>query len=85
MLRISTISSTRARMCAAKEKYIICIIQGIPYYYRQFGYEYAIPFENHINAQLRAWYPDVWCTDNWQAALIEVLFPKIYGWLNENY
>jgi len=28
-------------------------IQGIPYFYRQFGYEYAIPLETHWNVELR--------------------------------
>jgi predicted N-acetyltransferase YhbS len=32
-------------------KYDISIIQGIPYFYRQFGYEYAIPLERHCNIE----------------------------------
>ena len=28
---------------AAEQKYDLCVIEGIPYFYRQFGYEYAIP------------------------------------------
>ncbi|MBU0491902.1 MAG: GNAT family N-acetyltransferase [Chloroflexi bacterium] len=30
----------------------LSIIQGIPYYYRQFGYEYAVPLENHVRLEL---------------------------------
>lgn len=28
-------------------------IQGVPYFYRQFGYEYAMPLEAHWNVELR--------------------------------
>lgn len=30
----------------------LSIIQGIPYYYRQFGYEYALPLENDVRLEL---------------------------------
>ncbi len=29
----------------------LSIIQGIPYYYRQFGYEYALPLENDVRLE----------------------------------
>jgi hypothetical protein len=32
-------------------------IQGIPYYYRQFGYEYAIPLERWLTMEVR-WIPE---------------------------
>ncbi|MBN1522885.1 MAG: GNAT family N-acetyltransferase [Spirochaetales bacterium] len=38
---------------AEKDGYTVSIIQGIPYYYRRFGYEYAIQLENHIDIELR--------------------------------
>ncbi|MEM3459050.1 MAG: GNAT family N-acetyltransferase [Candidatus Bathyarchaeia archaeon] len=28
---------------AAEQGYDLCAIEGIPYFYRQFGYEYALP------------------------------------------
>lgn len=28
-------------------------IQGIPYYYRRYGYDYALPLEPHLNLELR--------------------------------
>jgi predicted acetyltransferase len=33
-------------------KFDIAVIQGIPGFYHQFGYHYAIPLENHINMPL---------------------------------
>jgi predicted acetyltransferase len=30
---------------AAKQEYDLCAIEGIPYFYRQFGYEYALPLD----------------------------------------
>lgn len=33
--------------------YVLSHIQGIPYYYRQFGYEYAIPLEGGWEIELR--------------------------------
>lgn len=32
--------------------YDISQIQGIPYFYRQFGYEYAVPLENNVRVDL---------------------------------
>ena len=29
-------------------------IQGIPYYYRRYGYDYALPLEPHLNLELRS-------------------------------
>jgi predicted N-acetyltransferase YhbS len=34
------------------EKFDLAVIQGIPGFYHQFGYYYAIPLENHINMPL---------------------------------
>jgi predicted N-acetyltransferase YhbS len=36
------------------EGFVFSFLQGIPYYYRQFGYEYAIPLEVHINLELNS-------------------------------
>jgi predicted N-acetyltransferase YhbS len=36
----------------AEEEYDLAIIQGIPGFYHQFGYHYAIPLENHLNLEL---------------------------------
>ena len=36
----------------ADEGYDLSHIQGIPYFYRQFGYEYALPLEMHWNTEL---------------------------------
>ena len=36
------------------DKYDIAMIQGIPGFYYQFGYQYAVPLENHINVPLHA-------------------------------
>lgn len=33
--------------------YDLTHIQGIPYYYRRYGYEYALPLEPHLNLELR--------------------------------
>jgi predicted acetyltransferase len=35
-----------------EEKFDLAVIQGIPGFYHQFGYHYAIPLENHINMPL---------------------------------
>ena len=35
------------------EGYLLSHIQGIPFFYRQFGYEYAIPLEMHFTLELR--------------------------------
>ncbi|MBI1281958.1 MAG: GNAT family N-acetyltransferase [Anaerolineaceae bacterium] len=44
-----------------EESFDLGIIQGIPYFYRQFGYEYAVPLESHWNMQLHN------ISDQWQA------------------
>jgi len=36
-----------------EERFDLGIIQGIPYFYRQFGYEYAIPLDVYLNIELR--------------------------------
>lgn len=36
----------------AEEEYDLAVIQGIPGFYSQFGYSYAVPLENHINLPL---------------------------------
>ncbi|MAG13656.1 MAG: hypothetical protein CMN78_03565 [Spirochaetales bacterium] len=33
--------------------YVLSHIQGIPYFYRQYGYEYAVPLETHYCIELR--------------------------------
>src|SRR3972149_9920025 len=35
-----------------QERFAFSFLQGIPYFYRQFGYEYAVPLEPHINLKL---------------------------------
>ena len=35
-----------------EESYDLAVIQGIPGFYQQFGYSYAVPLENHINLPL---------------------------------
>jgi len=35
------------------EGYALSHIQGIPYYYRRYGYDYALPLEPHLNLELR--------------------------------
>ncbi len=42
-----------------EEAFDLGAIQGIPYFYRQFGYEYAVPLEAHWNMQLHD-IPDGW-------------------------
>jgi len=37
---------------AAEQKYDLCAIEGIPYYYRQFGYEYALPLDEEAKIEL---------------------------------
>ena len=37
-----------------EEGFDLSIIQGIPGFYRQFGFHYALPLENHINVPLHA-------------------------------
>jgi predicted N-acetyltransferase YhbS len=37
-----------------EEGYDLAIIQGIPGFYGQFGYHYALPLENHVNMPLHA-------------------------------
>lgn len=34
-------------------EYDLSHIQGIPYYYRRYGYDYALPLEPHLNLELR--------------------------------
>lgn len=34
--------------------YDLSHIQGIPYYYRRYGYDYALPLEPHLNLELRS-------------------------------
>lgn len=36
-----------------KENYDLSVIEGIPYFYRQFGYEYTIPLDSEINIPLK--------------------------------
>lgn len=35
-----------------KQKYDLCAIEGIPYFYRQFGYEYALPLDETTTIRL---------------------------------
>jgi predicted acetyltransferase len=42
-----------------EEGFDLGAIQGIPYFYRQFGYEYAMPLEAHWHVQLHS-IPDTW-------------------------
>jgi predicted acetyltransferase len=37
---------------AAEQEYGLCAIEGIPYFYRQFGYEYAIPLLEETRIRL---------------------------------
>jgi predicted N-acetyltransferase YhbS len=39
-------------MQATKQEYDLCAIEGIPYFYRQFGYEYAIPLNEETRIRL---------------------------------
>ncbi len=45
-----------------EEGFDLGAIQGIPYFYRQFGYEYAVPLEAHWHMQLHS-IPDSWKDD----------------------
>ncbi|MEP6988814.1 MAG: GNAT family N-acetyltransferase, partial [Chloroflexota bacterium] len=42
-----------------EEGFDLGAIQGIPYFYRQFGYEYALPLDAHWHMQLHS-IPDSW-------------------------
>jgi len=49
---------TKILMChfnelVEREQFAFSFLQGIPYFYRQFGYEYALPLEPHINLSLK--------------------------------
>ena len=37
---------------AAEKEYDLCAIEGIPYFYRQFGYEYALPLDQETKISL---------------------------------
>jgi predicted acetyltransferase len=37
---------------AAEQEYDLCAIEGIPYFYRQFGYEYALPLNQETKISL---------------------------------
>jgi predicted acetyltransferase len=37
---------------AAEKEYDLCAIEGIPYFYRQFGYEYALPLNQETRISL---------------------------------
>jgi predicted acetyltransferase len=37
---------------AAEQEYNLCAIEGIPYFYRQFGYEYALPLNEETRIKL---------------------------------
>lgn len=37
---------------AAEQEYDLCAIEGIPYFYRQFGYEYALPLNEETRISL---------------------------------
>ncbi len=37
---------------AAEQGYDLCVIEGIPYFYRQFGYEYAMPLLEETRIRL---------------------------------
>jgi predicted acetyltransferase len=39
-------------MQATKQEHDLCAIEGIPYFYRQFGYEYAIPLNEETRIRL---------------------------------
>ncbi len=43
---------TRFKELLHDENYDLSNIQGIPYFYRQFGYEYAMPLEAHWHVEL---------------------------------
>ena len=57
-----------------EEGFDLGAIQGIPYFYRQFGYEYAVPLEAHWHMQLHS-IPDTWKEDykaySFRAATVE--------------
>lgn len=36
----------------SEQEYDLCAIEGIPYFYRQFGYEYALPLDEQIRIRL---------------------------------
>ena len=38
--------------CLAEDEYDLSLLGGIPYYYRQFGYEYALPLEGYWHLPL---------------------------------
>ena len=35
-----------------RDGFVCSFLQGIPFFYRQFGYEYALPLETHVNLKL---------------------------------
>jgi predicted acetyltransferase len=37
---------------AAEQEYDLCAVEGIPYFYRQFGYEYALPLNQETRISL---------------------------------
>jgi predicted acetyltransferase len=37
---------------AAEQEYDLCAIEGIPFFYRQFGYEYALPLDEETRIEL---------------------------------
>ncbi|MBT3274632.1 MAG: GNAT family N-acetyltransferase [Spirochaetales bacterium] len=43
----------RFNQILADEGYLVSMIQGIAYFYRQFGYEYAIPLETQVYLEFR--------------------------------
>ncbi|MBN2351119.1 MAG: GNAT family N-acetyltransferase [Spirochaetales bacterium] len=45
---LSRILAGRFHETVEREGFAWSFLQGIPYYYRQYGYEYAVPLENHI-------------------------------------
>ncbi len=70
---------------SADEGHLVTAITGIPYFYRQFGYEYALDlggkrttyltlFGHRSIDELRHAFPDVWVNDK-TGYVLKALFP----------
>lgn len=44
---------SRFNQMVSEERFLLSHIQGIAYFYRQFGYEYCVPLEPNFNLELR--------------------------------
>ena len=53
--RLGLVRALAARFdeLVSNEGYLLSHIQGIPWFYRQFGYEYAVPLESKLELELR--------------------------------